>query len=38
MLPRAEGGVVNPRFQVYGTKNLRVVDANVFPLHMRGNI
>jgi len=29
--PREKNGVVNGNFQVYGTKNLRVVDASVFP-------
>jgi choline dehydrogenase len=27
----AEGGVVNSEFAVHGTRNLRVVDASVFP-------
>lgn len=27
----AERGVLNGRFQVHGTKNLRVVDASIFP-------
>ncbi len=27
----AENSVVNNRFQVHGIKNLRVVDASIFP-------
>ncbi|KAH6643473.1 hypothetical protein BKA67DRAFT_542424 [Truncatella angustata] len=38
MLPRGKSGVVDPELVVYGTKNLRVVDAGVFPLIVRGNI
>jgi choline dehydrogenase len=38
MLPREKGGVVDARMRVYGVKGLRVVDASVFPLHVRGNI
>ncbi|KAL4910562.1 hypothetical protein BDW74DRAFT_184442 [Aspergillus multicolor] len=38
MMPREDGGVVDPRLKVYGTKNVRVVDASVFPLEPRGNI
>ena len=29
--PREKNGVVNGNFQVHGTKNLRIVDASVFP-------
>ncbi|THH06075.1 hypothetical protein EW146_g9725, partial [Bondarzewia mesenterica] len=32
MLPREDGGVVDPRLVVYGTKNLRIVDASILPL------
>ncbi|KAK3952819.1 hypothetical protein QBC32DRAFT_236019 [Pseudoneurospora amorphoporcata] len=38
MRPREEGGVVNERLQVYGAKNLRVVDASIFPVEPSGNI
>jgi choline dehydrogenase-like flavoprotein len=29
--PQAEGGVLDSRFSVHGTRGLRVVDASVFP-------
>lgn len=38
MMPRESGGVVDDRLVVYGTKNLRVVDASIFPLEPLGNI
>ena len=38
MMPREDGGVVNPQLKVYGTTNLRVVDASIFPIEPRGNI
>ncbi|TFB03275.1 Versicolorin B synthase [Trichoderma ghanense] len=38
MKPREQGGVVDSRLRVYGTKALRVVDASVFPIQTAGNI
>lgn len=38
MMPKELGGVVNERFKVYGTQNLRVVDASIFPLLPRANL
>ncbi|SPO06800.1 related to alcohol oxidase [Cephalotrichum gorgonifer] len=37
LMPREKGGVVDPQLIVYGTTNLRVVDASIFPLIPRGN-
>ena len=37
MLPREKGGVVDERLIVYGTKNLRVVDASVMPFIPQSN-
>jgi len=38
MTPEKDGGVVDPRLRAYGTANLRVVDASIFPIIPRGNI
>lgn len=38
MLPRNEGGVVDHRLIVYGTENVRVVDASMMPLIPRSNL
>lgn len=38
MLPRDVGGVVDTKLLVYGTSNLRIVDASIFPLIPRGNL
>lgn len=32
MLPLAQGGVLDSHLRVWGTENLRVVDASVFPM------
>lgn len=34
LAPRSLGGVVGNDLMVYGTKNLRVADASVFPMHV----
>jgi choline dehydrogenase len=38
MLPKEKGGVVNDELKVYGTSNVRVVDASILPTHVQGNI
>ncbi|KAG0650195.1 Dehydrogenase mpl7 [Hyphodiscus hymeniophilus] len=38
MLPRDQGGVVDENLLVHGTRNLRVIDASIFPLIPIGNI
>jgi len=34
MFPREDGGVVDAKLKVYGTTNLRVIDASIFPFHI----
>ncbi|KAF7367188.1 Choline dehydrogenase [Mycena sanguinolenta] len=34
MLPEKDGGCVDPTLKVYGTANLRVVDASIIPINM----
>ena len=33
MLPREKNGVVDADLRVYGTKNIRVADLSIVPLH-----
>lgn len=37
MLPKSAGGVVSPELFVYGTSNVRVVDASIFPFQVNGH-
>jgi choline dehydrogenase-like flavoprotein len=37
MMPREMGGVVDDGLRVYGTRNVRVVDASVMPFITRGD-
>ncbi|KAL1960358.1 hypothetical protein VTO42DRAFT_8318 [Malbranchea cinnamomea] len=38
MMPRELGGVVDDTLLVYGTKNVRVVDASVLPFQVSGHL
>ncbi|KAJ7763563.1 alcohol oxidase [Mycena maculata] len=38
MLPREDGGVVDPSLKVYGTFNIRVIDASIIPIHLSAHI
>ncbi|KAJ5894668.1 hypothetical protein N7495_006359 [Penicillium taxi] len=38
MMPREKGGVVDASLKVYGTSNVRVVDASVVPMQVCGHL
>ncbi|KAF8676953.1 alcohol oxidase [Rhizoctonia solani] len=38
MAPKSLGGVVDEKLKVYGTSNLRVVDASVIPMHLAAHL
>lgn len=38
MMPRELGGVVSDRLIVHGTKNVRIIDASIFPMIVLSNM
>lgn len=38
MMPKELGGVVDNRLKVYGTANVRVVDASILPFQVSGHL
>lgn len=38
MLPRADGGVVDSQFRLYGAQNVRVVDGSVLPMQLSAHL
>lgn len=38
MMPRDMGGVVDTNLVVYGTTNVRVVDASILPFQICGHL
>jgi choline dehydrogenase len=38
MMSRDLGGVVDPQLKVYGTSNVRAVDASVLPMQISGHL
>ncbi|WFD20852.1 hypothetical protein MCAP1_003106 [Malassezia caprae] len=38
MMPRADGGVVGPRFSLYGATNVRIVDASILPVQVSAHL